>query len=139
MVPLVRLTTVAGIPITELLDQATIDRLVDRTRNGGAEIVKYLKSGSAYYAPSAATVEMVESILRDRKKVLPCAAHLEGEYGINGLFVGVPVKLGARGIEQVYEVKLTPEENGALKKSAAAVQELVDIMKQKQSSAPAGA
>jgi malate dehydrogenase len=139
MVPLVRLTTVAGIPITELLDQATIDRLVDRTRNGGAEIVKYLKSGSAYYAPSAATVEMVESILRDRKKVLPCAAHLEGEYGINGLFVGVPVKLGARGIEQVYEVKLTPEENGALKKSAAAVQELVDVMKQKQSSAPAGA
>jgi malate dehydrogenase len=139
MVPLVRLTTVAGIPITELLDQATIDRLVDRTRNGGAEIVKFLKSGSAYYAPSAATVEMVESILRDRKKVLPCAAYLEGEYGINGLFVGVPVKLGARGIEQVYQVKLTAEEDAALKKSAAAVQELVDVMKQKQASAPAGA
>jgi malate dehydrogenase len=112
---------------------------VDRTRNGGAEIVKFLKSGSAYYAPSAATVEMVESILRDRKKVLPCAAYLEGEYGINGLFVGVPVKLGARGIEQVYQVKLTAEEDAALKKSAAAVQELVDVMKQKQASAPAGA
>jgi len=139
MVPLVRLTTVAGIPITELLDQPAIDRLVDRTRNGGAEIVKYLKSGSAYYAPSAATVEMVESILRDRKKVLPCAAYLEGEYGINGLFVGVPVKLGARGIEQIYQVKLTQEEDAALKKSASAVQELVDIMKQKQSSAPASA
>ena len=132
MVPLVRLTTVGGIPLTELLEQPVIDRLVDRTRNGGAEIVKYLKTGSAYYAPSAATVEMVESILRDRKKVLPCAAYLEGEYGINGLFVGVPVKLGARGIEQVYEVKLNPEEDAALKKSAAAVQELVDVMKQKQ-------
>jgi malate dehydrogenase len=132
MVPIVRLTTVAGIPITELLDQTTIDRLVDRTRNGGAEIVKYLKTGSAYYAPSAATVEMVESIVRDRKKVLPCAAYLEGEYGIHGLFVGVPVKLGHRGIEQIYQVKLTPEEDAALKKSAAAVQELVDVMKQKR-------
>jgi malate dehydrogenase len=138
MVPLVRLTTVGGIPITELLDQATIDRLVDRTRNGGAEIVKYLKTGSAYYAPSAATVEMVESILRDRKKILPCAAYLEGEYGVNGLFVGVPVKLGARGIEQIYQVKLTPEEDAALKKSAASVQELVDVMKQKQGAAPVG-
>jgi malate dehydrogenase len=131
MVPLVRLTSVGGIPLTELLDQATIDRLVDRTRNGGAEIVKYLKTGSAYYAPSAATVEMVESIIRDKKKVLPVAAYLEGEYGINGLFVGVPAKLGARGIEQIYQVKLTPEEDAALKKSAAAVQELVDVMKQK--------
>jgi malate dehydrogenase len=131
MVPLVRFTSVSGIPLTELLDQATIDALVNRTRNGGAEIVKYLKTGSAYYAPSAATVEMVESILRDKKKVLPCAAYLEGEYGIHGLFVGVPVKLGARGIEHIYQVKLTPEEDAALKKSAAAVQELVDVMKQK--------
>ncbi|MBV8729099.1 MAG: malate dehydrogenase [Acidobacteriia bacterium] len=132
MVPVVRLSNVSGIPISELMDQATIDRIVDRTRNGGAEIVKYLKTGSAYYAPSAAAVEMAESILRDRKKVLPCAAYLEGEYGINGLFVGVPVKLGARGIEQIYEVKLTAEEQAMLKKSAAAVQELVDVMKSKQ-------
>jgi malate dehydrogenase len=132
MVPVVRLSNVAGIPITELMDQATIDRIVDRTRNGGAEIVKYLKTGSAYYAPSAAAVEMAESILRDKKKVLPCAAYLEGEYGIHGLFVGVPVKLGARGIEQIYQVKLTAEEQAMLKKSAAAVQELVDVMKSKQ-------
>src|SRR5579871_6716223 len=131
MVPLVRLSSVSGIPLTELMDQATIDRIVDRTRNGGAEIVKYLKTGSAYYAPSAAAVEMTESILRDKKKVLPCAAYLEGEYGINGLFVGVPVKLGARGIEQIYEVKLTAEEKAMLKKSADAVQELVDVMKKK--------
>ncbi len=132
MVPLVRLSSVAGIPLTELMDQATIDRIVDRTRNGGAEIVKYLKTGSAYYAPSAAAVEMAESILRDQKKVLPCAAYLEGEYGINGLFVGVPVKLGARGIEQIYEVKLTSEEQAMLKKSADAVQELVEVLKKKQ-------
>jgi malate dehydrogenase len=131
MVPLVRLSNVSGIPLTELMPQATIDAIVDRTRNGGAEIVKYLKTGSAYYAPSAAAVEMAESILRDKKKVLPCAAYLEGEYGINGLFVGVPVKLGARGIEQIYEVKLTPEEKAMLKKSADAVQELVDVMKKK--------
>jgi malate dehydrogenase len=131
MVPLVRFTSVSGMPLNELLDQATIDRLVDRTRNGGAEIVKFLKTGSAYYAPSAAAVEMVESILRDKKKVLPCAAYLEGEYGINGLFVGVPVKLGARGIEQIYEIKLTEAEQAALGRSAAAVQELVDVMKQK--------
>src|SRR5262249_39199171 len=113
-------------------DQATIDAIVDRTRNGGAEIVKHLKTGSAYYAPSAAAVEMAESILRDKKKVLPCAAYLEGEYGINGLFVGVPCKLGARGIEQIYQVRLTPEEQAMLKKSADAVQELVDVMKNKQ-------
>jgi malate dehydrogenase len=131
MVPLVRLTSVSGIPLTELLDQATIDALVQRTRNGGAEIVKYLKTGSAYYAPSAATIEIVESILKDKKKVLPCAAYLEGEYGINGLFVGVPVKLGAAGIEKVYEVQLTPDESAALAKSAAAVQELIDVLKQK--------
>jgi malate dehydrogenase len=132
MVPVVRLSNVAGIPISELMDKATIDKIVERTRNGGAEIVKHLKTGSAYYAPSAAAVEMAESILRDKKKVLPCAAYLEGEYGINGLFVGVPVKLGARGIEQIYEVKLTAEEQAMLKKSAAAVQELVGVMKAKQ-------
>jgi malate dehydrogenase len=131
MVPLVRFTNVSGIPLTELTDQATIDRLVQRTRDGGAEIVKYLKTGSAYYAPAASTCEMVESILKDKKKVLPCAIHLEGEYGIQGLFVGVPVKLGAKGVEKIYEIKLTPEEDAALKKSAAAVQELVGIIKQK--------
>jgi malate dehydrogenase len=131
MVPLVRLSSVAGIPLTELMDQATINRIVERTRNGGAEIVKHLKTGSAYYAPSAAAVEMAESILRDKKKVLPCAAYLEGEYGIHGLFVGVPVKLGARGIEQIYQVKLSPEEQGMLNKSAAAVQELVNVIRAK--------
>ncbi len=131
MVPLVRLSSVSGIPLTELLDQATLDRLVQRTRDGGAEIVKYLKTGSAYYAPSAAAVEMVESILKDKKKVLPCAAYLEGEYGINGLFVGVPVKLGSRGIEKIYEIKLSADESAALQKSAAAVQELVNVMKAK--------
>lgn len=131
MVPLVRFTNISGIPLTELTDQATIDRLVQRTRDGGAEIVKYLKTGSAYYAPAASTCEMVESILKDKKKVLPCAAYLEGEYGINGLFVGVPVKLGAKGIEQIYEIKLTAEESTALKKSAAAVQELVSVIQQK--------
>ena len=128
MGPLVRYTNVSGIPLTELLDQAAIDRLVKRTRDGGAEIVKYLKTGSAYYAPSAAAVEMAESILKDKKKVLPCAAYLDGEYGIRGLFVGVPVKLGAQGVEKIYEVKLTSEEQAALKKSAGAVQELVDVL-----------
>jgi malate dehydrogenase len=131
MVPIVRLTTVGGIPITELLPKDRIDALVDRTRNGGAEIVKYLKTGSAYYAPSAAAVEMAESILKDKKKVLPCAALLEGEYGVNGLYVGVPVKLGSNGIEQVYEVQLQPEEKAALDRSAAAVQELVHVLKEK--------
>ena len=132
MVPLVRLSNVSGIPLTELMSQATIDAIVDRTRNGGAEIVKYLKTGSAYYAPSAAAVEMAESILKDKKKVMPCAAYLEGEYGIKGLFVGVPSKLGARGIEQIYQVKLTAEEQAMLNKSAAAVQELVDVLNKKQ-------
>jgi malate dehydrogenase len=131
MVPLVRLSSVAGIPLTELMDQATIDRIVERTRNGGAEIVKFLKTGSAYYAPSAAAVEMTESILKDKKKVLPCAAYLEGEYGIHGLFVGVPVKLGARGIEQIYQVKLSAEEQALLQKSANAVKELVDVIRAK--------
>ena len=132
MVPLVRLSGVSGIPLTELMDQATIDAIVNRTANGGAEIVKCLKTGSAYYAPSAAAVEMAESILKDKKKVLPCAAYLEGEYGINGLFVGVPVKLGAGGIEKIYQIKLTAEEQAKLQKSADSVQELVNVLKSKQ-------
>lgn len=131
MVPLVRLSNVSGIPLTELLDREVIARLVDRARNGGAEIVKYLKTGSAYYAPSAATVEMVESILLDKKKILPCAAYLEGEYGIRDLFVGVPVKLGSGGIEKVYEIKLEHDEQAALDKSAGSVKELIDVIKQK--------
>ncbi len=131
MVPLVRYSSVGGIPIADLMDAATIERIVKRTRDGGAEIVRYLKTGSAYYAPSAAAIEMVEAILLDRKRVLPCSAYLEGEYGINGLFVGVPVKLGAQGIEKIYELKLTEEELAALRKSAAAVRELVDVMKPK--------
>ncbi len=128
MVPLTRYSTVAGIPITELMGPATLERLVQRTRDGGAEIVKYLKSGSAYYAPSAAVTEMVEAILKDKKKILPCAAYLEGEYGLQGLFVGVPCKLGARGIEQIIEIKLQPEEKAALDKSAGAVKELVSVI-----------
>ena len=128
MVPLPRYSTVAGIPITELMDKATVDRLVQRTRDGGAEIVKHLKTGSAYYAPSAAVTEMVEAILKDKKKIVPCAAYLEGEYGIHGLFVGVPCKLGARGIEKILEIKLTPEEQAALKKSADSVKELVTVI-----------
>jgi malate dehydrogenase len=128
MVPLPRYSTVAGIPITELMDGPTIDRLVQRTRDGGAEIVKYLKTGSAYYAPSAAATEMVEAILKDKKKILPCAAYLQGEYGITGLFVGVPVKLGSSGIEQIIEIKLTPEEKAELDKSAAAVTELTGVI-----------
>ncbi|HLH05924.1 MAG TPA: malate dehydrogenase, partial [Terriglobales bacterium] len=121
-------STVAGIPITELMDAATIERLVQRTRDGGAEIVKYLKTGSAYYAPSAAFTEMVEAILKDKKKILPCAAYLNGEYGIKGLFVGVPCKLGAKGIEQILEIKLTSDEQAALQKSAGAVKELVAVI-----------
>ncbi|MGA2989327.1 MAG: malate dehydrogenase [Candidatus Korobacteraceae bacterium] len=128
MVPLTRYSTVAGIPVTELLDKATLDRLVQRTRDGGAEIVKLLKSGSAYYAPGRAAMEMVEAILKDKKKILPCAVYLQGEYGINGLFVGVPAKLGAGGMEQVIEIKLSDEESAALKKSAGAVKELVAVI-----------
>jgi malate dehydrogenase len=128
MVPLPRYSTVAGIPITELMDKVTLDRIVQRTRDGGAEIVKHLKTGSAYYAPSAAATEMVEAILKDKKKILPCAAYLNGEYGIHGLFVGVPVKLGAKGIEQIIEIKLTAEEKAALDKSAAAVKELIAVI-----------
>ncbi len=131
MVPLVRLTNVSGIPVTELIPDDRLKAIVDRTRNGGAEIVKHLKTGSAYYAPSAATVEMVESILKDKKKVLPCAAMLEGEYGVNGLFVGVPVKLGAAGIEKVYEIQLIESEQAMLANSIKAVEELVAVLNQK--------
>jgi len=127
MVPLPRYSTVSGIPITDLLPKETIDRIVQRTRDGGAEIVGLLKT-SAWYAPGSAIVEMVDAILKDRKKILPCAAYLEGEYGVSGLFVGVPVKLGERGIEQVIEINLTLEERAALQKSAAAVKELTEII-----------
>jgi malate dehydrogenase len=128
MVPLPRYSTVAGIPITELIAPDRLKSLVDRTANGGAEIVKYLKTGSAYYAPSAAATEMVEAILKDKKKILPCAAYLEGEYGIKGLFVGVPCKLGAKGLEEIIQIKLTAEEQAALQKSADAVKELVNVI-----------
>ena len=131
MVPVVRLSSVSGIPLTELIPEDRLNAIVDRTRNGGAEIVKYLKTGSAYYAPAASAVEMADSILKDKKKVLPCAAYLEGEYGIHGLFVGVLCKLGAGGIEKIYEIKLTDEETAALQKSAAAVKELVDVISTK--------
>ncbi|MBW2143802.1 MAG: malate dehydrogenase, partial [Deltaproteobacteria bacterium] len=129
MVPLPRFSTVAGIPITELMPPERIEALVDRTRNGGAEIVGYLKTGSAFYAPSAAAVEMAEAILKDKKKILPCAAILSGEYGINDLFIGVPVKLGKDGIEEIIEIKLTDEESKALNHSADAVRTLVEDMK----------
>jgi malate dehydrogenase len=128
MVPLPRYSTCAGIPITELLSPEQVESIVKRTAGGGAEIVGLLKTGSAYYAPSAASVEMTEAILKDKKKILPCAAYLEGEYGINGLYVGVPCKLGARGLEQIVEINLTAEERIALQKSAASVQELVDVL-----------
>jgi malate dehydrogenase len=131
MVPVVRLSSVAGIPLTELIPADRLNAIVDRTRNGGAEIVKYLKTGSAYYAPAASAVEMAESILRDKKKVLPCAAYLEGEYGVNGLYVGVPCKLGANGIEKIYQIKLTDDETAALHKSAGAVEELVAVIRKK--------
>ncbi|HEY1502500.1 MAG TPA: malate dehydrogenase [Acidobacteriaceae bacterium] len=128
MVPLPRYSTVAGIPITELIEKEKLDAIVQRTRDGGAEIVKYLKAGSAYYAPSAAVTEMVEAILKDKKKILPCAAYLDGEYGIRGYYIGVPCKLGSRGLEQIIEIKLTPEEDAALKKSAEAVKELCAVI-----------
>ncbi len=121
MVPLPHYSSVAGIPLTELLKKEQVDRLVERTRNGGAEIVSLLKTGSAYYAPSAATVEMVEAVLLDKKKILPCSVYLEGEYGVNGVFAGVPVKLGAKGVEQVMEVKLAAGEKAAFMKSVDAV------------------
>ena len=129
MVPLPRYSTVAGIPITELMSKDRIDSLVDRTANGGAEIVSLLKTGSAYYAPASAAVEMTESILKDKKKILPCAAYLEGEYGIHDLYIGVPVKLGQNGIEEIIQITLTDDEQKALQKSADAVKELVEVLK----------
>ena len=133
MVPLVRYTTVGGIPISELMAEEKIDQLVQRTRDGGGEIVALLKEGSAYYAPSAAITQMVEAVLLDKKRILPCCVYLEGEFGINGLCVGVPAKLGAGGMEQVVEIRLTEEERASLNKSAASVQELVDVMHQAKS------
>jgi malate dehydrogenase len=118
MVPLVSYTTVSGIPLTQFLDKPTIDRLVKRTRDGGIEIVNYLKTGSAYYAPSAAAVQMVETIVRDKKRILPCSVYLQGEYGLRDTFIGVPIKLGKKGLEKVFEVSLTPEERSALQRSA---------------------
>jgi malate dehydrogenase len=128
MVPLPRYSTVAGIPLPALLSKEKIEAIVTRTRKGGAEIVNLLKTGSAYYAPSAAVFEMVDAILKDKKKILPCAAYLEGEYGVSGLFVGVPVKLGAKGIEQIIEIKLENDEKAALEKSSASVRELVTVL-----------
>ena len=128
MVPLPRYSTVAGIPITELIPQKRIDALVERTRKGGAEIVGLVKTVSAYYAPASAAVEMAQAIVMDKKKILPCAAYLEGEYGIHKLFIGVPVKLGSRGVEEIIQVKLTEQEQAALHKSAEAVRELVDTL-----------
>ena len=129
MVPLVRYTSVGGVPVSELISKDRLDNIVQRARDGGAEIVGLLKTGSAFYAPSAAGAQMVEAILLDRKRILPCAAYLEGEYGISGVYVGVPVKLGASGVEQIIEFKLTAEEQAALNKSANEVRELVKFMK----------
>jgi len=129
MVPLPRYSTVAGIPITDLLQPDRIQALVTRTANGGAEIVNYLKTGSAYYAPAASAVEMVEAILKDKKKILPCAAYLNGQYGVHGLYVGVPVKLGRRGVEQVIEIKLTADEQAAFQRSVGAVREQEEKLK----------
>jgi malate dehydrogenase len=128
MVPLARMCTVAGVPISQLMPAERIEQIVQRTRDGGAEIVKLLGTGSAYFAPSASVLQMVDSILLDKKMIMPCAAYLQGEYGINGLFVGVPVKLGAQGIEQIVEVELSESERALLKKSADAVKELVEVM-----------
>ena len=129
MVPLISYTSVSGIPITQLMEKATLDAIVDRTRNGGAEIVKHLKTGSAYYAPSAGAVQMVEAIVNDQKRILPCAAWLEGEYGMQGLYLGVPVKLGRDGMERIVEVTLTDDERAALAKSADAVREPMSVVK----------
>jgi malate dehydrogenase len=129
MVPLLSTTTVSGIPISRFLDRATLDGIVERTRNGGAEIVRHLKTGSAYYAPSAGAVQMVEAIVRDEKRVLPCAAWLEGEYGMSGIFLGVPCKLGRKGLERIVEVELSGDERAALEKSADAVRELMAALK----------
>ena len=128
MVPLIGSTTIGGVPVSKLINSKRLDEIVQRTRDGGAEIVELLKTGSAYYAPSAAAAQMVESILLDRKEILPCAAYLEGEYGINGLYAGVPIKLGSNGVEEIIEVELTQEESKALKNSAESVKELIEIM-----------
>src|SRR6267142_1035673 len=128
MVPLPRYSTVAGIPITDLMDSATIERIVKRTAGGGAEITQ-LVGTSAWYAPGASVVEMVEAILLDKHKIVPCSVYLQGEYGVRDLFVGVPCKLGARGLEKIIEITLTPDEDAAFKKSAGAVKELVDVIK----------
>lgn len=128
MVPLVSYTTVSGIPVTQLIARPALDAIVDRTRNGGAEIVKYLKTGSAYYAPSSGAVQMVEAIVKDQKRILPCAAWLAGEYGMRDLYLGVPCKLGRAGLERVVEVTLTPDETSALAKSADAVRELIAVI-----------
>jgi malate dehydrogenase len=132
MVPLPRYSTVAGIPITELFAPDKLAAIIERTRKGGGEIVALLKTGSAYYAPGSSVVEMVDAILKDKKKILPCAAFLEGEYGVRGVFLGVPVKLGSEGIEQIIEIKLQPDEQEMLNKSIHAVQELVDVLKKNQ-------
>jgi malate dehydrogenase len=129
MVPVTRYTTCAGVPVTEILKKEQLEAIVQRTRDGGAEIVKLLKTGSAYYAPSASVAAMVESILKDKKRILPCAVYLEGEYGFKGIFLGAPVKLGAKGIEQVIQIRLDEGEKAALAKSAAAVEELVAVLK----------
>jgi malate dehydrogenase len=129
MVPVVGSTIVGGMPIAKILSKDRLTEIVQRTQNGGAEIVNLLKTGSAYYAPSASVVQMIESILLDRKQLLPCTVYLEGEYGVRGLFVGVPVKLGAKGVEEIIEFDLTATEADALKKSADAVAELVEVMK----------
>jgi malate dehydrogenase len=129
MVPLISYTSVSGIPITQLIDKGKLDAIVDRTRNGGAEIVKYLKTGSAYYAPSAGAVQMAEAIVNDQKRILPCAAWLEGEYGMKDLYLGVPCKLGRKGLERVIEVELTADERAALEKSAEAVREPMRAVK----------
>src|SRR6266705_3992982 len=128
VVPLARMCTVAGRPISEILSAERIEQIVQRTRDGGAEIVKLLGTGSAYFAPSASVLQMVDSILLDKNMIMPCAVYLQGEYGIDGLFVGVPVKLGARGLEQIVEIELTQDEQSLLQKSAQAVKELVEIM-----------
>jgi malate dehydrogenase len=129
MVPLPRYSTVAGIPITHLLPQETIDRLVQRTRDGGGEIVNLLKSGSAFYAPGSSVVQMVEAIVKDKKRVLPCTAYLEGEYGLRDIYFGVPVKLGAGGVEQIIEIELTAEERAALQASAKEVEDTIQQLK----------
>ena len=129
MVPFARYTTISGIPVSHFIPQDRLDAIIERTRGGGGEIVKYLKTGSAYYAPSLAVTEMVESIIKDKKKILPCAAYLEGEYGIDGIYFGVPVKLGAGGVEEVIEIDLTEEEKKAIKESEAAVRNVIDLLK----------